>query len=57
MESIYARTTYLDFEVLLIENNSKEEATLPDHARLQKRHPEKSAGADLAGQGLSITVR
>ena len=40
VESIYARTTYPDFEILLIENNSKEEQTFRSYERMRKEHPD-----------------
>ena len=56
VESIYARTTYPDFEVLLIENNSKEEATLQTYARLQKRHPENLRVLTWQGKGFNYSA-
>ena len=40
VESIYRKTTYADFEVLIIENNSKEPATFRCYEQLQKEHPD-----------------
>lgn len=56
VESIYARTTYPDFEVLLIENNSKEEATFQTYARLQKRHPENLRVLTWQGKGFNYSA-
>ena len=38
VESIYRKTTYGDFEIIVIENNSKEPATFRCYERLQKEH-------------------
>ena len=40
VESIYARTTYPDFEIILIENNSKAPETFRTYKRMQKEHPD-----------------
>ena len=40
VESIYARTTYPDFEIILIENNSKAPETFRTYQRMQKEHPD-----------------
>ena len=40
VESIYARTTYPDFEIILIENNSKAPETFRTYERMQKEHPD-----------------
>ena len=40
VESIYARTTYPDFEIILIENNSKAPETFRAYQRMQKEHPD-----------------
>ena len=38
VESIYHKSTYEDFEIIVIENNSKEEATFRCYEQLQKEH-------------------
>ena len=38
VESIYHKSTYEDFEIIVIENNSKEEATFRCYKQLQKEH-------------------
>ena len=43
MDSIYARTTYPDFELILIENNSKQPETFRAYERMQKEHPGQSS--------------
>ena len=42
VESIYAKTTWPDFEIIVIENNSKEEETFRTYQRLEKQHPAPS---------------
>ena len=39
VESIVAKTTYPDYEIIVIENNSKEEETFRTYQMLEKRHP------------------
>ena len=39
VESIVAKTTYPDYEIIVIENNSKEEETFRTYQLLEKRHP------------------
>jgi len=38
VESIYRKSTYEDFEIIVIENNSKEKATFRCYEQLQKEH-------------------
>ena len=38
VESIYRKTTYEDFEIIVIENNSKEPATFRCYEQLQREH-------------------
>ena len=56
VESIYARTTYPDFEVILIENNSREEATFRAYERMQKEHPEDLRVVTWQGKGFNYSA-
>ena len=38
VESIFRKTTYADYEIIVVENNSKEPATFHCYERLQKEH-------------------
>ena len=38
VESIFRKTTYADYEIIVVENNSKEPATFRCYERLQKEH-------------------
>lgn len=40
IRSIYRRTTYRNFEILIIENNSKKKSTFRYYERIQKEHPD-----------------
>ena len=53
VESIYARTTYPDFEILLIENNSKEEQTFRSYERMRKEHPDTLKVLTWQGKGFN----
>ena len=39
VDSIFAKTTWPDFEIIVIENNSKEAETFRTYERLEKQHP------------------
>ena len=56
VESIYARTTYPDFEILLIENNSKEEQTFRSYERLRKEHPDTLKVLTWQGKGFNYSA-
>lgn len=56
VESIYARTTYPDFEILLIENNSKEEETFRSYERMQKEHPDTLKVLTWQGKGFNYSA-
>lgn len=40
LRSIYRRTTYRNFEIIVIENNSKKKSTFRYYERIQKEHPD-----------------
>ena len=56
VESIYRKTTYHDFEILIIENNSKEEATFRCYAQLQKEHPDTMKVLTWQGTGFNYSA-
>ena len=56
VESIYARTTYPDFEILLIENNSKEEQTFRSYERMRKEHPDTLKVLTWQGKGFNYST-
>ena len=56
VESIYARTTYPDFEILLIENNSKEEQTFRSYERMQKENPDTLKVLTWQGKGFNYSA-
>ena len=56
VESIYARTTYPDFEILLIENNSKEEQTFRSYKRMRKEHPDTLKVLTWQGKGFNYSA-
>ena len=56
VESIYARTTYPDFEILLIENNSKEEQTFRSYERMRKEHPDTLKVLTWTGKGFNYSA-
>ena len=39
VDSIFAKTTWPDFEIIVIENNSREDETFRTYERLEKQHP------------------
>ena len=56
VESIFARTTYPDYEILLIENNSKEPETFRAYERMQKEHPENLKVVTWKGKGFNYSA-
>ena len=54
--SIYARTTYPDFEIILIENNSREERTFRAYERMQKEHPDNLRVVTWQGKGFNYSA-
>ena len=56
VESIYARTTYPDFEILLIENNSKEEQTFRSYERMRKEYPDTLKVLTWQGKGFNYSA-
>ncbi|MGN0706671.1 MAG: glycosyltransferase [Faecalibacterium sp.] len=54
--SIYARTTYPDFEIILIENNSREARTFRAYERMQKEHPENLRVVTWQGKGFNYSA-
>ena len=56
VESIYARTTDPDFEILLIENNSKEEQTFRSYERMRKEHPDTLKVLTWQGKGFNYSA-
>ena len=56
VESIYRKTTYPDFEVLIIENNSKEEATFRCYEQLQTEHPDNLKVLTWKGTGFNYSA-
>ncbi len=56
VESIYRRSTYPDFEIIIIENNSKEPATFGYYDQLQKEHPENLKVLYWQGTGFNYSA-
>ena len=56
VESIYARTTYPDFEIILIENNSKAPETFRTYQRMQKEHPDNLKVVTWEGKGFNYSA-
>ena len=56
VESIYRKTTYADFEIIIIENNSKEPATFRYYDQLQKEHPENLRVLYWKGTGFNYSA-
>ena len=56
IESIYDRTTYPDFEVILIENNSKDPETFRTYERMQKEHPDNLKVVTWEGKGFNYSA-
>ena len=56
VESIYRRSTYPDFEIIIIENNSKEPATFRYYDQLQKEHPDNLKVLYWQGTGFNYSA-
>ena len=56
VESIYDRTTYPDFELILIENNSKQPETFRAYERMQKEHPDNLHVVTWKGKGFNYSA-
>ena len=56
VESIYRKTTYRNFEILIIENNSKEPATFRYYEKLQKEHPNDLKVLFWQGTGFNYSA-
>ena len=56
IESIYDRTTYPDFEVILIENNSKDPETFRTYERMRKEHPDNLKVITWEGKGFNYSA-
>ncbi len=56
VESIYRKTTYRNFEILIIENNSKESATFRYYEKLQKEHPNDLKVLFWQGTGFNYSA-
>ena len=56
VESIYDRTTYPDFEIILIENNSKQPETFRAYERMQKEHPDNLKVVTWEGKGFNYSA-
>ena len=56
IESIYDRTTYPDFEVILIENNSKDPETFRTYERMRKEHPDNLKVVTWEGKGFNYSA-
>ena len=56
VESIYARTTYPDLEIILIENNSKAPETFRVYERMQKEHPDTLKVVTWEGKGFNYSA-
>ncbi len=56
VQSIYEKTTYPDFEVILIENNSKEERTFRCYEQLKQEHPDTLKVVTWEGKGFNYSA-
>ena len=56
VDSIYAKTTYPHFEIIVIENNSKEEETFRTYQRLEKQHPGTFRVVRWEGAGFNYSA-
>ena len=56
VESIYRKTTYPDFELILIENNSKQPETFRAYERMQKEHPDNLKVVTWEGKGFNYSA-
>ena len=56
IESIYDRTTYPDFEVILIENTSQDPETFRTYERMLKEHPDNLKVITWEGKGFNYSA-
>ncbi len=56
VESIYAKTTYANFEIIIIENNSTEPRTFRCYEQLQKAHPDNLRVVKWEGTGFNYSA-
>ena len=56
VESIYRKSTYEDFEIIVIENNSKEYGTFRLYEQLQKEHPDNLHDVTWQGKGFNYSA-
>ena len=56
VESIYDRTTYPDFELIIIENNSKQPETFRAYERMEKEHPDNLHVVTWQGKGFNYSA-
>ena len=56
VESIYSKSTYPDFEILIIENNSKDPATFRFYEQLKKEHPDNLRVLYWKGTGFNYSA-
>lgn len=56
VESIYRKSTYRNFEILIIENNSKDPATFRYYEKLQKEHPNDLRVLYWQGTGFNYSA-
>ena len=56
VESIYDRTTYPDFELIIIENNSKLPETFRAYERMEKEHPDNLHVVTWEGKGFNYSA-
>ncbi len=56
VESIYRRSTYDNFEVIIIENNSKEDATFRCYEKLQREHGGSLKVVTWQGTGFNYSA-
>ena len=56
VDSIYAKTTYPHFEIIVIENNSKEEETFRTYERLERQHPDSFRVVRWEGTGFNYSA-
>ena len=56
VESIYQKSTYENFEVIIIENNSKEAATFRCYDQLKREHPDSLKVLTWEGAGFNYSA-
>lgn len=56
VDSVYARTTYPDFEIIIIENNSKDPETFRCYERLTAAHPQNLKVLYWKGTGFNYSA-